>query len=481
MAAQRPSEHDRRASPSGLVPTLGLLDVTLIGMGTIIGAGIFRAPSEIAARIPSFEGILVLWALGGVIAVCGALVFAELGGMFPHTGGQYVFIREGFGRFAAFSFGWILLAAIVSGATAWVAGVFVDHAEKLVHLYAGGEPWSTASRKLAAAGVIAAMTLLNVRGVRLGALVQDLSMAAKIGGILLIVALAFFASPLGPETAGALAPGLVPEPSDGASGAHGVFFGATLAATGAALMQILFAVGGWQNVAAVASEIKEPQKNLPRGTLIGTFVVIALYMAVNWAVLSILGVERTASTPTPAADAAGRVVSWGEPLIAGLVALSTLAFVQAILLVTPRIFFAMAQDGVFFRAAGKVHPRWGTPWIAIAVQGLFSIAHVAFGKQLDLLEMVTVCDYVFFILCAATFFKLRITRPDLARPYRAFGYPLLPGIFLVATVAVLVSSISSAQPAAVQRAGVILAVGVVLYAFWNRGARAGASPGRGGA
>lgn len=475
--SQRTSDHDRRVSHSTLVPTLGLLDVTLIGMGTIIGAGIFRAPSEIAARIPSFEGILVLWALGGVIAVCGALVFAELGGMFPHTGGQYVFIREGFGRFAAFSFGWILLAAIVSGATAWVAGVFVDHAEKLVHLYSSGAPWSESTRKLAAAGVIAAMTLLNVRGVRLGALVQDLSMAAKIGGILLIVALAFVADPANTHVAETVAAG----GAGGAAATHGVFFGATLAATGAALMQILFSVGGWQNVAAVASEIKEPQKNLPRGTLIGTFVVIALYMAVNWAVLSILGVERTASTPTPAADAAGRVVSWGEPLIAGLVALSTLAFVQAILLVTPRIFFAMAQDGVFFRAARKVHPRWGTPWIAIAVQGLFSIAHVAFGKQLDLLEMVTVCDYVFFILCAATFFKLRMTRPDLARPYRAFGYPVLPGIFLVATVAVLVSSVSSAQPAAVLRAGVILVVGVVLYAFWSRGSRGGVSPGRTGA
>lgn len=475
------SDHDRRAGEPGLVPTLGLLDVTLIGMGTMIGAGIFRAPSEIAARIPSFEGILVLWALGGVIAVCGALVFAELGGMFPHTGGQYVFVREGFGRFAAFTFGWILLAAIVSGATAWVAGVFVDHAEKLVHLLAGGDPWPEATRKLAAAGVIAAMTLLNVRGVRLGALVQDLSMAAKIGGILLIVALAFFAAPADVASATMAAGELGSGSASGAPPTNGVFFGATLAATGAALMQILFSVGGWQNVAAVASEIKQPQKNLPRGTLIGTFVVIALYMAVNWAVLSILGVERTASTPTPAADAAGRVVTWGEPLIAGLVALSTLAFVQAILLVTPRIFFAMAQDGVFFRAAGKVHRRWGTPWVAIAVQGLFSIAHVAFGKQLDLLEMVTVCDYVFFILCAATFFKLRVQRPDLPRPYRAFGYPVLPGIFLVATVAVLASSVASAQPAAVVRAGVILAVGVVLYAFWSRGSLGAGSPGRSGA
>ncbi|MCE9594877.1 MAG: amino acid permease [Planctomycetes bacterium] len=446
----------------GLVPTLGLLDVTLIGMGTIIGAGIFRAPSEIAQRIPSVEGILLLWAVGGVIAVCGALVFAELGGMFPRTGGQYVFIREGFGRFAAFAFGWILLAAIVSGATAWVAGVFVTHAESLRLHFVGGEPWSDLQKRLISIGVIGVMTLVNIRGVRLGAIVQDLSMAAKIGGILLIVALAAFAG----------SNGNTPLPPSDAVGVHGAFFGASLAATGAALLQILFSVGGWQNIAAVASEIKEPQKNLPRGTLIGTFVVIALYMAVNWAVLSILGVDATARTNTPAADAAGRVVSWGEPLIAGLVALSTLAFVQAILLVTPRIFYAMARDGVFFRSAGKVHARFGTPWVAILVQGLFSCAHVWFGRQLDLLEMVTVCDYLFFILCALTFFKLRITRPELPRPYRAFGYPILPGIFLVATVAVLVWGVSSAQPTAVVRAAVILGIGVVLYAFWSRGSTA---------
>jgi APA family basic amino acid/polyamine antiporter len=456
----------REGSERGLVPTLGLLDVTLIGMGTIIGAGIFRAPSEIAQRIPSVEGILLLWAVGGVIAVCGALVFAELGGMFPRTGGQYVFIREGFGRFAAFAFGWILLAAIVSGATAWVAGVFVTHAESLRLHFVGGEPWSDVQKRLIAVGVIGVMTWVNIRGVRLGAIVQDLSMAAKIGGILLIVSLAVFF----------VGDGEVPLPPSAAVEPHGVFFGASLAATGAALLQILFSVGGWQNIAAVASEIKEPQKNLPRGTLIGTFVVIALYMAVNWAVLAILGVDATARTSTPAADAAGRVVSWGEPLIAGLVALSTLAFVQAILLVTPRIFYAMARDGVFFRSAGKVHSRFGTPWVAILVQGLFSCAHVWFGRQLDLLEMVTVCDYLFFILCALTFFKLRVTRPELPRPYRAFGYPILPGIFLVATVAVLVWGVSSAQPTAVVRAAAILGIGVVLYAFWSRSPTVRGSP-----
>lgn len=444
-------------SEGDLVPTLGLLDVTLIGMGTIIGAGIFRVPREIAERVPSVEGILLLWAIGGLIGLCGALVFAELGAMFPRTGGQYVFVREGFGRFAAFAFGWILLAAIVSAATAYVANVMVDHVELLARTASGGEPWSGGEKRALAVGVVAAMTLLNIRGVRLGATVQDLSMAAKIAGILLIVGLAVYASASG--TAAPLAPAVA---------SRGPYFGASWGLAGAALLQILFAVGGWQNIAAVATEIKDPQRNLPRGMLIGACVVVALYMAVNWAVLAILGVQGTASSLTPAAEAAGRVVPWGKPLVAGLVALSTLAFVQAILLVTPRIFFAMAQDGVFFRAAGRVHPRWKTPWVAILVQGAFTCAYVLLQQSLYLLEIATLCDYLFFTLCALAFFKLRRTRPDLARPYRAFGYPWLPGIFLVTAFAVLVNAVLNAQLRAVLIAAGVLAVGCALYAVFRR-------------
>jgi amino acid transporter len=263
--------------------------------------------------------------------------------------------------------------------------------------------------------------------------------------------------------------------SAGAAPATGGFFGATLGATGAALLQVLFAVGGWQNVSAVASEIREPQRTLPRGMLIGTVVVIALYMGVNWAVLSILGVDATAHSKTPAADAAARVVSWGGPLISGLVVLSTAAFVQAILLVTPRIFYAMAEDGAFFRSAARVHPAWKTPWIAIVLQGVFTCGYVLWQQALYLLEVATLCDYIFFTLCALAFFKLRRTRPDLERPYRALGYPWLPGIFLFAAAGVLVNAIVTAQPTAVAIAGGVLALGFVLYAVWRR------SPGRAGA
>ncbi len=462
---------DGKASDSnaGLVPTLGLLDVTLIGMGTIIGAGIFRAPSEIAQRVPSISGILLLWAIGGAIAMCGALVFAELGAMFPRTGGQYVFVKEGFGRFAAFTFGWMLLAAIVAPATAYVANVFVDHLDLLVHPTAGAAVWSSDTKHAIAVLLIVSMTALNIRGVKLGAIVQDLSMGAKIAGILVIVALAVYAAlsrtvPIVDSTANSA--------SNQAGAPGGVYFGATLAASGAALLQVLFAVGGWQNISAVATEIKDPQRTLPRGMLIGTVIVIALYMSVNWAVLSILGIDATAKSTTPAAEAASRVVSWGGPLISALVVLSTFAFIQAILLVTPRIFFAMAQDGAFFRSASKVHPNWKTPWVAILLQGVFTCGYVLWQQALYLLEVATLCDYIFFTLCALAFFRLRFTRPELARPYRAPGYPWLPGVFLLAAASVLVNAVINAQPMAVAIAGGVLALGFALYFFWNRGSPA---------
>lgn len=467
-AVERGAHRDPARS---LVPTLGLLDVTLIGMGTIIGAGIFRAPSEIAERVPSIGGILLLWALGGAIAMCGALVFAELGAMFPRTGGQYVFVREGFGRFAAFTFGWMLLAAIVAPATAYVANVFVDHLDLLVH-GAGGAVWSPGSKQLIAVFVIAALSALNIRGVKLGAVVQDLSMGAKIAGILVIVALAVYAAIAGTVPVGAGSPTALPATTGPIGPRGGVYFGASLGASGAALLQVLFAVGGWQNIAAVATEIKDPQRTLPRGMLIGTVIVIALYMSVNWAVLSILGVEATAHSKTPAADAAAKVVAWGGPLISGLVVLSTFAFIQAILLVTPRIFFAMAEDGAFFRSAARVHPTWKTPWIAILLQGAFTCGYVLWQQALYLLEVATLCDYIFFTLCALAYFKLRRTRPDLARPYRAPGHPWFPGIFLLAAASVLVNAVISAQPTAVAIAGGVLALGFALYFFWHR------SPGR---
>ncbi len=444
------------SAPTGLLRDLGLFDCTMIVMGTIIGAGVFQTPSGIAERMGSLGGVLAIWVLGDIIAMCGALVFAELGSLFQRSGGQYVFLREAFGPFVAFLFGWLLLAAINSGAIAYVAGVFIDHLQRLL-AYAGNDPqWSLAQKRAYSCAGIVVLALINMRGVKLGARVQNVAMLAKIAGIAMIVVLGALV------VAGAL-DSSQPDAASRASAEHGW----TWAGIGASLLGVVFTYGGFQNVTAVAGETRNPARTIPRAVLLGTVLVIGLYLAMNAALIAILGVEGVAATNTPAATAAGRVVAWGEPVVAGLVMISTLAITQALLFVTPRIYYAMAVDGVFFRSAAYVHPRWRTPIGAIALPATFAILHLYLGQKLDLLQMVTIVDFTFFVLCGIALFVFRRRGVDPPGAYRAFGYPWLPGLFVAFSIVVVISALSSAQTVAILRAGAMLAIGVSLYAVWR--------------
>ncbi len=442
----------------GLRRVLGPFDATMMVMGCIIGAGIFRTPMHVAEGMGSAGGILGLWLLGGVLAMCGAFVFAELAGMLPQAGGQYVFLREAYGRFVAFLFGWLLLAAINSGAIAFIATVFADHLDALLAGLDPGLALSGTARRAVAIAVVVGLTVVNALGVRLGATLQNAAMVAKLAGLLVVVALG-----------AAVAAGLADAAEVESTAAPPAFSWHGL---GAGVLAVVFSYGGWQNVAAVASEVRDPARTLPRAILLGTTGVILLYVALNAALLAVLGPAGLAATATPAAEAAGRVVAGGEELVAGLVVLSTFAIAQVLLLVTPRIYYAMARDGVFLRAAGYVSPRRGTPVVAIALQGGMAIVHLSTGSALDLLQMTVIFDWVFFALSGVALFVLRRRRPDAARPYRALGYPWLPGVFVLVAVTIVVQSLFTAQAVAVLRSGGVLAVGLVLYAHWTRRARA---------
>jgi amino acid transporter len=453
------------SSREGLRAVLGPFDATMIVMGSIIGAGIFRVPAQIAGAAEDARWILGLWVLGGAVSLCGALVFAELGASLPRAGGQYVFVREAFGRCAAFLLGWVLLTAVNSGAVAYVAGVFAEHLETLVSQLRPGTDFGPRGRQGVAVALIAGLTVLNARGLRLGATVQNAAMLTKLAGLLLIIGLG-----------AAAALGLVqaePAPAQVADPAASVDW----SGLGAALISVTFAYGGFQNVAAAAGELRDPQRDLPRAIAVGTMAVIALYLALNASLVAILGVERMAASPTPVADAAGLVLPGGEALVAALVLVSTFAIVQVILMVLPRIFYAMAKDGLFFASVARVHPRHGTPQVAVAALGALSVLHVLLASRLhDLLEICSLCDWVFFALCALALFVLRAKRPDLPRPFRVPGYPIVPGLFALSAFAIVGDILLNAQLRPVLTGLGLFALGGVFYLLWRR--RAPTSAGR---
>ena len=470
-----------RRPAAELPPVLGLFDVTMIVMGCIIGAGCFRTPSAIAQQVGSLGGILAVWGIGGIVALTGALVFAELAAMFPRTGGQYVFVREPFGRFPAFLFGWVLLAAIVSNAVAFVAGVFAEHLELLLSrmwgvdfapLGRGAVPLlqacadlsdghavgaSEAGRKVIAFTLVVALAWLNIRGMRLGATVQNVAMVAKIAGILTVIALGIVAVARGDAF-----------PDDGAAAPAPRGWRQTLGAYSAAMFGVMFTYGGWQNVAAVGSEVRRPARTLPIGILLGTGGVVLLYLAMNASLVAVLGADGVARSNTPTADAAGRVLPHGDLLVAALVMTSTFAITQVLLLVTPRIYFAMARDGLFFRRVGTTHPRFGTPAVAIALQAGATVVHLLLGSMLDLLQLTTLFDWLAFSACGIGLFVLRRRRPDAPRPYRAAGYPWLPGLFLALSLWIFVAHLFEAEAAALRRGAVVFGLGLLLYAFFRR-------------
>lgn len=437
----------------------------MLVMGSIVGAGIFNRPSAVAAAMGSTPGIFALWILGGVFAFTGAIVFAELGGLLPHAGGQYVFVREAYGRFAAFMFGWVLLVGISSSALAFVAGVFAEHVEILTRDLAGVVYADPRMYRVLALALIVFVSALNALGVRLAAAVQNISMLTKIAGLAAIVIL------------GALVGARLVDARVAEVAAPVASLGWSWSTAGVALLSVTFAYGGWQNVAAVSGEIVQPERTLPLGILFGTIGVIALYLAFNAALIAILGVEGLARTSTPTVDAARAVFAGGGTLVAGLVVISTFAFVQGLSMLAPRIYFAMARDGVFFSAAGRVHPRWKTPALAIAVQGLIGAVHVWFGGEElgELVEVCTLCDLVFFASCGFALFVLRRKLPDAPRPYRALWYPWLPAVFAAGSTVIAAQGFYNAKASVALTGAALFALGIALYVVWNRGARGATS------
>ena len=446
------------AAPGGrreLRRELGLFSATMIVIGAIMGGGIFFTPSNVALALDGDLAILSVWAFGGVVALAGAFTFAELGAMRPDAGGSYVYLRETFGRLPAFLYGWMLLTTIATGADAAVAVTFAGYLSQYVDLNAVGGPVA------AAAITIVVLAILNYFGVRPGAFVQNTLTVAKTValGALIVLGFVLWNRIDTPTILGA------PTPPRGVwTGLMGAF------------VPVLFSIGGWQNLNMVAGEIKNPARTLPRALSLGVVTVIVCYLGANAVYLKALGRDGLALSDAVATDAA-RVIAgdWGAALISIAVMISILGIVNVILLATPRVFFAMARDGVFFNFAGTVHPRFGTPHYSIIIMALWALALLALarGDVGELLSGVVFADWIFFALAGATIFLYRRDQPDAVRPYKVWGYPIVPALFVLVALLGIWSAIYSAPRASLQ-GGLLLLAGVPAYGIfvWLERARA---------
>src|SRR5687767_3489926 len=442
-------------SSAQLARRLGFWSAIGIVVGVTIGSGIFRTPASIATRVPDPTLMLTVWLIGGLISLCGALSVAELAASLPQTGGWYVYLREGWGRLAGFLFGWSELVLIRASAAGAISTVFSEYFLRSV----GYDPAANeATTDYVAAGAIVVAGLTNIRGVQLGAMIAGASTVAKFGALAFLVLASFM---LG---GGA-----------GASAANFTAAGGPVNAGlfGLALISVLWAYDGFADLSFAAGEVKDPQRTLPRAIIVGTLAIIGIYLAANAAYLYINPVGKIASSPLIAAETMqalfGRA---GVTFVSVVVTISTFGALIAIMLSAPRIFFAMAADGLFFKAVARVHPRYQTPYVAIALAAALGVLFVLTRTFEQLADTFVLSIWPFYGLAIAGLYRLRRMRPDLPRPYRVPGYPVVPAIFVAAVVYLVTNALVSDPVWTGATFGIVLA-GIPVYyvAFRTEGRR----------
>lgn len=438
---------------SGAGPTLarrlGPFDATMIVMGGIIGAGIFVNPSVVARQVYTPALVLGAWIIGGGIALIGAFVYAELAVLRPRVGGQYAYLRDAYGSSVAFLYGWTLLLVTQTGGMAGAAIIFGRYFRELTGL---GVP-----EQAVAALTLAVLTIINCMGVRSGSNVQSALMLTKLVAIALLIGVGFILVTPAPVMGSAT--------STQSGGAVGL---------ATAMVPVLFAYGGWQTASFVSGEMRNPRRDLPRGLLIGVVGVIVLYLAVTYVCLRTLGVDGLAQTSTPASEVMRRALGErGARLIALGIAVSTVGFLSQSILTAPRVYYAMARDGVFFKAVGTLNPRSRVPVVAIVLQGVWAAIIALTGKYDQILNYVVSIDVLFFGLTGASLLVFRArarragTEESEGELVRVPWHPITTLVFVLACWSVSLTTIVQ-YPANAGIGVAILALGLVVYQFWKR-------------
>ena len=431
---------------------LTLYGLTMIAVGSCIGSGIFVTPAQIASAIPNAALVLAVWALGGVIALTGALTFSELGGMYPKSGGVYVYLKEAYGDMVGFLYGWIILLVINTGA---LAGLCVAFAE---YLKIFAPDMSENTKTGIAAATMLVLTGINILGVSVSQNLANLFTGLKllaIGGI--IAAGFFFYDPARVHL-------------DFSLNANVPANLTTAMLTG--LIGVLFSVGGWHHASYLAGEAIDAPRTVPRAMFLGVLIVMAMYLLVNLAYMFLLPLDTIAHTPRVAGDAMATLAPWGGKAVTVAIALSIFGTISIYTMSAPRIYFAMAADGIFFKQLAFVHPRWRTPVTAMLVQVVWAIAVLLFFQGLfdKIITFVTFMDIAFMGLAGAAIFIFRKKRATADRPVRAWGYPVVPLVFVLISAAFALNTLLERPDQALPGLG-LLAIGMVVFWAFKRSGR----------
>ncbi|HEX2093627.1 MAG TPA: amino acid permease [Longimicrobiaceae bacterium] len=465
---------------------LSLLDATMLVVGSMIGSGIFIVSADIARQMNSPGGLLLVWVATGLITVAGALSYGELAAAMPRAGGQYVFLREGLGHLPGFLYGWTLFLVIQTGTIAAVAvafarflGVFIPAVSPDLFVSFGRIPvpggmieLGLSPQRVVAIVVIALLTLVNMRGLREAKWIQNIFTFAKTAAL---IGLIFLGITLG-RNADAIASNFRFLFADTTSGAQTVgFLGMELAlpavvlAFGAAMVGSLFSADAWNNVTFAAAEVRQPQRNLPLALAMGTGLVTLLYILANVAYLMVLPLSGIQNAPQ---DRVGTLAMQemfgpvGQYLMAGAILISTFGCINGLILAGARVYYAMARDGLFFEPAGRISPTTRVPTWALAVQGVWTALLTLTGTYGQLLDYVIFAALVFYVLTMVALFSLRRKRPELERPYRAFGYPVVPGLYMLSALAIALILLV-AKPEYTFSGLFIVLLGIPVYYLWR--------------
>lgn len=429
---------------------LTLTGLTMIAVGCCIGSGVFLVANQIAKALPHPSYILLVWLLGGVIALTGALTFAELGGMFPKSGGVYVFLKEAYGEFMGFLYGWSILMVITTGA---LAALGVGFAEYLSFFF----PAMTTTMKIAIAGItVVGLTIINIFGVHISQYMANVFTGTKLLAIAgIILAGVFLAAPNQVELNFALT--------------ENVPVNLTSSML-VALVGVLFSIGGWHHASYLAGEAIDAQRTVPKAMIFGVLIVTVTYLLINLSYLLLLPIEAIQASERVAGDAIATIVPYGGKLVAVIITISIFGTISIYTATAPRIYFAMAKDGIFFKQLAEIHPKTKTPVNAMLLQAAWAVVILLFwgGLFSKIINYVVFMDILFMTLAGVAVFLFRAKRPNANRPYKTWGYPIIPLIFVLISTAFLVNTFLNKNTGEQAITGlIVLGVGSLVYYFFK--------------